>query len=147
MVEFTCVNDTSSVQDMVKALIWLCCILPLVCVCTSTCARYLYHCSQLFSNDYTEEVHDSSLCECVGWACACFLIFTCLLIQGHLAYVFFQVRFVYSTWVFGKSMCHVSRFAQYCSVHVSVLTLVAIAIDRHQVSVLTNRHMQPFVMS
>uniref|UniRef100_A0A673L5C2 Probable G-protein coupled receptor 83 n=1 Tax=Sinocyclocheilus rhinocerous TaxID=307959 RepID=A0A673L5C2_9TELE len=46
---------------------------------------------------------------------------------------FTLVRFVYSTWVFGKAMCHVSRFAQYCSVHVSVLTLVAIAIDRHQV--------------
>lgn len=66
MVEFSCVNDTSSVQDMVKALVWLCCILPLVCVCTSTCARYLYQCSQLFSNDYTKEVHDSSLCECIG---------------------------------------------------------------------------------
>ncbi|XP_076843810.1 G-protein coupled receptor 83 isoform X2 [Brachyhypopomus gauderio] len=46
---------------------------------------------------------------------------------------FTLVRFVYSTWVFGKAMCHVSRFAQYCSVHVSVFTLVAIAIDRHQV--------------
>ncbi|XP_030648170.1 probable G-protein coupled receptor 83 [Chanos chanos] len=46
---------------------------------------------------------------------------------------FTLVRFVYSTWVFGKLMCHVSRFAQYCSVHVSVLTLVAIAVDRHQV--------------
>ncbi|XP_016308872.1 probable G-protein coupled receptor 83 [Sinocyclocheilus anshuiensis] len=45
---------------------------------------------------------------------------------------FTLVRFVYSTWMFGKAMCHVSRFAQYCSVHVSVLTLVAIAIDRHQ---------------
>ncbi|KAK3508990.1 hypothetical protein QTP70_015435 [Hemibagrus guttatus] len=44
-----------------------------------------------------------------------------------------KVRFIYSTWVFGKVMCHVSRFAQYCSVHVSVFTLVAIAIDRHQV--------------
>ncbi|XP_036381268.1 probable G-protein coupled receptor 83 [Megalops cyprinoides] len=46
---------------------------------------------------------------------------------------FTLVRFVNSTWVFGKLMCHVSRFAQYCSVHVSVLTLAAIAIDRHQV--------------
>uniref|UniRef100_A0A671MDV0 Si:dkey-27p18.2 n=1 Tax=Sinocyclocheilus anshuiensis TaxID=1608454 RepID=A0A671MDV0_9TELE len=53
---------------------------------------------------------------------------------------FTLVRFVYSTWMFGKAMCHVSRFAQYCSVHVSVLTLVAIAIDRHQVSVLTNTY-------
>ncbi|NXR98740.1 GPR83 protein, partial [Oxylabes madagascariensis] len=44
------------------------------------------------------------------------------------------VRFVSSTWVFGKSMCHISRFVQYCSVHVSVLTLAAIALDRHQVS-------------
>lgn len=30
-------------------------------------------------------------------------------------------------------MCHISRFVQYCSVHVSVLTLAAIALDRHQV--------------
>uniref|UniRef100_A0AAY4BC68 G-protein coupled receptors family 1 profile domain-containing protein n=1 Tax=Denticeps clupeoides TaxID=299321 RepID=A0AAY4BC68_9TELE len=45
---------------------------------------------------------------------------------------FTLVRFVHSTWVFGKVMCHVSRFAQYCSVHVSVLTLVAIAVNRHQ---------------
>lgn len=30
-------------------------------------------------------------------------------------------------------MCHVSRFAQYCSLHVSALTLTAIAVDRHQV--------------
>lgn len=44
-----------------------------------------------------------------------------------------QVRFVNSTWVFGKGMCHVSRFAQYCSLHVSALTLTAIAVDRHQV--------------
>ncbi|XP_005990884.1 G-protein coupled receptor 83-like [Latimeria chalumnae] len=46
---------------------------------------------------------------------------------------FTLVRFVNSTWVFGKLMCHVSRFAQYCSVHVSVLTMTAIALDRHQV--------------
>ncbi|XP_021564641.1 probable G-protein coupled receptor 83, partial [Carlito syrichta] len=44
-----------------------------------------------------------------------------------------RVRFVNSTWVFGKGMCHVSRFAQYCSLHVSALTLTAIAVDRHQV--------------
>ncbi|XP_014351580.1 G-protein coupled receptor 83 [Latimeria chalumnae] len=42
-------------------------------------------------------------------------------------------RFVNSTWMFGKVMCHVSRFAQYCSLHVSTLTLTAIAVDRHQV--------------
>ncbi|XP_068105769.1 G-protein coupled receptor 83-like [Hyperolius riggenbachi] len=46
---------------------------------------------------------------------------------------FTLVRFVSSTWIFGKLMCHVSRFVQYCSVHVSVLTLTAIALDRHQV--------------
>uniref|UniRef100_A0A670K3K5 G-protein coupled receptor 83 n=1 Tax=Podarcis muralis TaxID=64176 RepID=A0A670K3K5_PODMU len=46
---------------------------------------------------------------------------------------FTLVRFVNSTWVFGESMCHVSRFAQYCSLHVSTLTLTAIALDRHQV--------------
>lgn len=33
-------------------------------------------------------------------------------------------------------MCHVSRFAQYCSLHVSALTLTAIAVDRHQVRLL-----------
>ncbi|KAJ1197148.1 hypothetical protein NDU88_001010 [Pleurodeles waltl] len=43
------------------------------------------------------------------------------------------VRFVNSTWMFGKAMCHVSRFVQYCSLHVSTLTLTAIALDRHQV--------------
>ncbi|KAL4630823.1 putative G-protein coupled receptor 83 [Arapaima gigas] len=46
---------------------------------------------------------------------------------------FTLVRFVNSTWVFGELMCHISRFAQYCSVHVSALTLTAIAVDRHQV--------------
>ncbi|MBN3306738.1 GPR83 protein, partial [Amia calva] len=46
---------------------------------------------------------------------------------------FTLVRFVNSTWVFGKVMCHVSRFVQYCSLHVSTLTLTAIALDRHQV--------------
>ncbi|XP_030065710.1 probable G-protein coupled receptor 83 [Microcaecilia unicolor] len=46
---------------------------------------------------------------------------------------FTLVRFVNSTWVFGKTMCHVSRFVQYCSLHVSTLTLTAIALDRHQV--------------
>ncbi|XP_041089062.1 probable G-protein coupled receptor 83 isoform X1 [Polyodon spathula] len=30
-------------------------------------------------------------------------------------------------------MCHISRFVQYCSLHVSTLTLTAIALDRHQV--------------
>lgn len=44
-----------------------------------------------------------------------------------------QVRFVNSTWVFGKDMCHISRFVQYCSLHVSTLTLTAIALDRRQV--------------
>ncbi|XP_053569728.1 G-protein coupled receptor 83-like [Bombina bombina] len=46
---------------------------------------------------------------------------------------FTLVRFVNSTWVFGKDMCHISRFVQYCSLHVSTLTLTAIALDRHQV--------------
>ncbi|KAM5245957.1 G-protein coupled receptor 83 [Ctenodactylus gundi] len=46
---------------------------------------------------------------------------------------FTLVRFVNSTWVFGKGMCHVSRFAQYCSLHVSALTLTVIAVDRHQI--------------
>uniref|UniRef100_G3ULV1 G protein-coupled receptor 83 n=1 Tax=Loxodonta africana TaxID=9785 RepID=G3ULV1_LOXAF len=50
---------------------------------------------------------------------------------------FTLVRFVNSTWVFGKGMCHISRFAQYCSLHVSALTLTAIAVDRHQVRVPT----------
>ncbi|XP_050820632.1 G-protein coupled receptor 83-like isoform X1 [Gopherus flavomarginatus] len=47
---------------------------------------------------------------------------------------FTLVRFVNSTWVFGKAMCHISRFVQYCSLHVSTLTLTAIALDRHQVT-------------
>ncbi|XP_053241605.1 G-protein coupled receptor 83 [Podarcis raffonei] len=46
---------------------------------------------------------------------------------------FTLARFVNSTWIFGKEMCHISRFAQYCSLHVSALTLTAIAIDRRQV--------------
>ncbi|XP_021237517.1 probable G-protein coupled receptor 83 [Numida meleagris] len=46
---------------------------------------------------------------------------------------FTLARFVNSSWIFGKGMCHVSRFAQYCSLHVSALTLTAIAVDRHQV--------------
>ncbi|XP_060622952.2 G-protein coupled receptor 83 [Anolis sagrei] len=46
---------------------------------------------------------------------------------------FTLVRFVNSTWIFGKAMCHISRFAQYCSLHVSALTLTAIAVDRRQV--------------
>ncbi|XP_038272719.1 probable G-protein coupled receptor 83 [Dermochelys coriacea] len=46
---------------------------------------------------------------------------------------FTLVRFVNSTWAFGKAMCHISRFVQYCSLHVSTLTLTAIALDRHQV--------------
>lgn len=40
---------------------------------------------------------------------------------------------MHSTWVFGRIMCHVSRFVQYCSLHVSTLTLTAIALDRRQV--------------
>ncbi|NXG48438.1 GPR83 protein, partial [Psilopogon haemacephalus] len=46
---------------------------------------------------------------------------------------FTLARFVNSTWIFGKGMCHVSRFAQYCSLHVCALTLTVIAVDRHQV--------------
>ncbi|XP_056136482.1 G-protein coupled receptor 83 [Lampris incognitus] len=46
---------------------------------------------------------------------------------------FTLVRFVSSTWVFGRGMCHISRFVQYCSLHVSTLTLAAIAVDRRQV--------------
>nr|XP_040043615.1 probable G-protein coupled receptor 83 [Gasterosteus aculeatus aculeatus] len=46
---------------------------------------------------------------------------------------FTLVRFVNSTWLFGRTMCHISRFVQYCSLHVSTLTLTAIALDRRQV--------------
>ncbi|XP_074553124.1 G-protein coupled receptor 83-like [Halichoeres trimaculatus] len=46
---------------------------------------------------------------------------------------FTLVRFVNSTWMFGRTMCHISRFVQYCSLHVSTLTLTAIALDRRQV--------------
>ncbi|MBN3284681.1 GPR83 protein, partial [Polyodon spathula] len=45
---------------------------------------------------------------------------------------FTLARYVHSTWVFGKAMCHISRFVQYCSLHISTLTLTAIALDRHQ---------------
>ncbi|KAA0702259.1 putative G-protein coupled receptor 83 [Triplophysa tibetana] len=45
---------------------------------------------------------------------------------------FTLVRFVNSTWVFGRGMCHISRFVQYCSLHVSTLTLTAIALDCRQ---------------
>ncbi|XP_051900486.1 G-protein coupled receptor 83-like [Pristis pectinata] len=45
---------------------------------------------------------------------------------------FTLVRFVNSSWVFGTTMCHISRFSQYCSLHVSALTLTAIALDRYQ---------------
>uniref|UniRef100_A0A8C7PWZ7 Neuropeptide Y receptor type 1 n=1 Tax=Oncorhynchus mykiss TaxID=8022 RepID=A0A8C7PWZ7_ONCMY len=47
---------------------------------------------------------------------------------------FILARFVKSTWDFGKTICHVSRFMQYCSVHLSVLSLVSFALDRHQVT-------------
>uniref|UniRef100_A0A3Q1GCB1 G protein-coupled receptor 83 n=1 Tax=Acanthochromis polyacanthus TaxID=80966 RepID=A0A3Q1GCB1_9TELE len=46
---------------------------------------------------------------------------------------FTLVRFMNSTWVFGRTMCHISRFVQYCSLHVSTLTLTAIALDRRKV--------------
>ncbi|XP_020822953.1 G-protein coupled receptor 83-like [Phascolarctos cinereus] len=47
---------------------------------------------------------------------------------------FTLVSFISSTWVFGYTMCHLSRFVQYCSVYVSVLTLAALALDRHRVT-------------
>uniref|UniRef100_A0A8C5RXH5 G protein-coupled receptor 83 n=1 Tax=Laticauda laticaudata TaxID=8630 RepID=A0A8C5RXH5_LATLA len=46
---------------------------------------------------------------------------------------FTLVQFVSSTWVFGKSMCHISHFVQHCSIQASVLTFAAIALHRHQV--------------
>nr|XP_040138098.1 probable G-protein coupled receptor 83 isoform X1 [Ictidomys tridecemlineatus]XP_040138101.1 probable G-protein coupled receptor 83 isoform X1 [Ictidomys tridecemlineatus]XP_040138106.1 probable G-protein coupled receptor 83 isoform X1 [Ictidomys tridecemlineatus] len=46
---------------------------------------------------------------------------------------FALARFLSGQWVFGRIMCHVSRFAQYCSLHVSTLTLMAVAMDRHRV--------------
>ena len=49
-----------------------------------------------------------------------------------------KVRFVTSTWVFGKVMCHICRFVQYCSLHVSTLTLTVIALDRRQVNLHTS---------
>ncbi|XP_072349499.1 G-protein coupled receptor 83-like [Scyliorhinus torazame] len=51
---------------------------------------------------------------------------------GHPTRHQVEVRFVNSSWIFGKLMCHISRFAQYCSLHVSALTLTAIALDRYQ---------------
>ncbi|XP_040859369.1 probable G-protein coupled receptor 83 [Ochotona curzoniae] len=46
---------------------------------------------------------------------------------------FALARFLSGQWLFGKIMCHVSQFAQYCSLHVSTLTLMAIAMDRHRI--------------
>uniref|UniRef100_A0A8D2JP86 G-protein coupled receptors family 1 profile domain-containing protein n=1 Tax=Sciurus vulgaris TaxID=55149 RepID=A0A8D2JP86_SCIVU len=46
---------------------------------------------------------------------------------------FALARFLSGQWIFGRIMCHVSRFAQYCSLHVSTLTLMAVAMDRHRV--------------
>ncbi|XP_059107457.1 G-protein coupled receptor 83-like [Peromyscus eremicus] len=46
---------------------------------------------------------------------------------------FALARFLTGQWVFGRIMCHVCRFAQYCSLHVSTLTLMAVAMDRHRV--------------
>uniref|UniRef100_A0A8C6XM88 G protein-coupled receptor 83 n=1 Tax=Naja naja TaxID=35670 RepID=A0A8C6XM88_NAJNA len=46
---------------------------------------------------------------------------------------FSLVRFVSSTWVFGKPMCHISHFVQHCSIQASALTFAAIALHRHQV--------------
>ncbi|XP_049981986.1 G-protein coupled receptor 83-like [Alexandromys fortis] len=46
---------------------------------------------------------------------------------------FAMTRFLAGQWVFGRVLCHVSRFAQYCSLHVSTLTLMAVAMDRHRV--------------
>ncbi|XP_056664771.1 G-protein coupled receptor 83-like [Monodelphis domestica] len=47
---------------------------------------------------------------------------------------FTLVNFISSTWVFGYMMCQLSRFVHHCSVSVSVLTLGAVALDRHQVT-------------
>lgn len=38
-------------------------------------------------------------------------------------------------------MCHISRFVQYCSLHVSTLTLTAIALDRRQVCITRRFHL------
>uniref|UniRef100_A0A670YV93 G protein-coupled receptor 83 n=1 Tax=Pseudonaja textilis TaxID=8673 RepID=A0A670YV93_PSETE len=46
---------------------------------------------------------------------------------------FTLVRFVSSTWVFGKPMCHISHFVQHCSIQASALTFAAIALHRRQV--------------
>ncbi|NXF79958.1 GPR83 protein, partial [Sclerurus mexicanus] len=48
------------------------------------------------------------------------------------------VRLVNSTRIFGKAMCHISCFGQYCSLHVSTLTLTSITLDRHSVAVILN---------
>ncbi|XP_038171675.1 probable G-protein coupled receptor 83 [Arvicola amphibius] len=46
---------------------------------------------------------------------------------------FAMTRLLAEQWVFGRVVCHVSSFAEYCSLHVSTLTLMAVAIDRHRV--------------
>ncbi|XP_068956472.1 G-protein coupled receptor 83-like [Petaurus breviceps papuanus] len=47
---------------------------------------------------------------------------------------FTLISFISSTWMFGYMICHLSRFVQYCSIYVSVLTLAALAVDRYQVT-------------
>ncbi|NXK82481.1 GPR83 protein, partial [Amazona guildingii] len=47
---------------------------------------------------------------------------------------FTLVCFVNSTWVFGKAMCHISRFVQYCSMHslqrgVVVMSLLQVILN------------------
>ncbi|XP_074134739.1 G-protein coupled receptor 83-like [Sminthopsis crassicaudata] len=46
---------------------------------------------------------------------------------------FTLISFFSSTWLFGYMMCYLSRFIQYCSGHVLVLTLVALTLDRYKV--------------
>ncbi|KAM7338957.1 G-protein coupled receptor 83-like [Alexandromys fortis] len=46
---------------------------------------------------------------------------------------FTMVRYMCYALVFGKMTCHLSRFAQYACAYVTVLSMVAISLDRHRV--------------
>ncbi|XP_043830543.1 probable G-protein coupled receptor 83 [Dromiciops gliroides] len=55
---------------------------------------------------------------------------------------FALVTFIDAIWVFGYMMCHLNRFVQFCYVYVSVLTFVALAVDRYEV---TMRPLKPLM--
>ncbi|XP_074062113.1 G-protein coupled receptor 83-like [Macrotis lagotis] len=47
---------------------------------------------------------------------------------------FALVSFINNTWMYGHMICYLSRFVQFCSVYVSMLTLGALSLDRYRVT-------------